>query len=95
MQRRINVKTLLVVLAVGLLVGAAVGMAQAQNAGAPPGGMEAYHGYAGPAVSYPSDYNGFRNVDGWDHNIQAGGYAGYPTDYSNGPNTSGWIHMSK
>jgi len=88
-------KMLGVVLAVGLLIGGAMGMAQAQSAGTPPAGTEAYHGSMGPAVSYPPAYYGNTNVNGWTHDEKAGGYVGYPPDYSTTPNTNGWIHGAK
>jgi hypothetical protein len=80
-------KRLGVVLAVVLLVGWVVGMAQAQTASTEP-----YHGSLGPAVSYPPDYNGIQSPKGFVSEGQAGGYVGYPPDYSNAPSTSGWAH---
>ena len=82
-------KTLLVVLAVGLLVGGAIGVAQAQSAGT---ASEAYHGSIGNNVSYPPNYNGFQDTNGFLPNAPAGGYVGYPPDYTNAPNTTGWVH---
>ncbi len=51
MQKRMAMKTLLVVLAFGVLVGAAFGVAQAQGPATPAGNGDAYQGSAGPAVS--------------------------------------------
>jgi hypothetical protein len=83
-----EMKRLFVVLAVGLLVGAGIGVAQAQSAGTPSG---PYNGAIGNNVPYPPNYNGFRDTNGFIPN-PAGGYVGYPNDYTNPPNTSAWTH---
>jgi hypothetical protein len=93
MERRITMKRLGVVLAVALLVGGTVGIAQAQSAATPP--ESAYHGSLGPAASYPPDYYGIQGLKGFVSEGRAGGYVGYPPDYSNTPNSSGWIHMKE
>jgi len=80
-----SVRMFLAVLAAGLLVGAGADMAMAQT-------TQAYHGSAGPAVSYPPDYYGIQSLKGFASEGQAGGYVGYPSDYSNTPSTNGWIH---
>ena len=79
-------KTVLAMLAAGLLIGGVTGLALAQSA-------SPYNGAGGPDVSYPPNYNGIQSLNGFTNEGQAGGYTGYPPDYSNAPNSNGWIHM--
>lgn len=80
-------KTVLAVLAVGVLVWGVAGVALAGDKSPD---MTA-PGYTG----YPSEYYGSMNTtqSGWIHNMQGGGYVGYPPDYSNAPNDQGWTPM--
>ncbi len=80
-------QTVLVVLAVGVLVGGVAGVALAADKSPD---MTA-PGYTG----YPPEYYGSMNTtqSGWIHNMQGGGYVGYPPDYSNAPNDQGWTSM--
>lgn len=66
------------VLAVGLLIAGAEGVALAGHGNV----------YV-PDYNYPMD----TTQPGWIHNIQGGGYVGYPPDYSTAPDNTGWSPM--
>ncbi|MBP1778925.1 MAG: hypothetical protein H6Q86_4936 [candidate division NC10 bacterium] len=82
-------KTVLAMLAVGVLVGGMAGVVLAADKSPD---MTA-PGYTG----YPSEYYGAMDTtqSGWIHNMQGGGYVGYPPDYSNTPNDQGWTPMGR
>jgi len=75
-------KTVLAMLAVGVLVGGMAGVVLAADKSPD---MTA-PGYTG----YPPNYYGTMDTGkpGWEHNMTSGGYVGYPPDYSNAPT---WI----
>ena len=72
-------KTVLAMLAVGLLVAGAEGVALAEH-NKPNLDATGHPGYA-PDYNYPMD----TTQPGWMHDGQSGGYVGYPPDYSNVP----------
>ena len=78
-------KTVLAVLAVGLLVWGVEGVALADHNN--PNLAETGHPGVASDYNYPMD----TSQSGWIHNMQGGGYVGYPPDYSNVPNDQGWI----
>jgi hypothetical protein len=78
------IKLGLAVLAVGVLIAGAEGVALADH-NRPNLGTTGQPGNA-PDYNYPMD----TTQPGWSHGIQGGGYVGYPPDYSNAPDNNGW-----